>query len=92
MEKQVEQEVIASPSFWRKIRNLYWYHSLSYRLGWYRLKDRAALFIVWRLPKWIIEWSVIRMWSHGTTGIHGNTSPNDLTWNEAHKRWRKPNE
>ncbi len=35
---------------------------------WNRIKERIQFWLVWRLPKWVIYFSVIRAWAYATTG------------------------
>lgn len=72
-------------------RNVYltaddWLFTLTGR-GLSTWRDKLVMGIVWRLPRWVIYWAVIRFWAHGTTGQWGNTHPDELTWSEACKRW-----
>ncbi len=52
-----------------------------------RTSHKVFLWFVWKLPRTVIYWAFIRVWAHGTSGEYGATSPDDLTWHEALKRW-----
>ena len=70
---------------------------VQWQLQWYqnRLRVRAEKLImafVWRLPRRVIYFAVIRVWSHGTTGKFGGTHPDDLGWGEALRRWEQGGE
>jgi hypothetical protein len=52
-------------------------------------EEKFWLWFVWKLPRTLIYWAVIRMWAHGTMGIYDNTTPNELTWGEALERWNR---
>lgn len=54
--------------------------------NWIRT-DNILMAFVWKLPRWVIYWSAIRLWAHGTSGKWGNTSPTELTFDVALDRW-----
>lgn len=67
----------------------YRYHTVGIRTALSELQHKAWMWLVWRLPRRLIYFAVIRVWAHGTMGQYGNTRPDDLGWNEALKRWEK---
>lgn len=55
---------------------------------WWRLnKEKAQMWIAWKLPKWLAKWAAVRVIAHATTAQHGPTSPGELTAIDALKRW-----
>lgn len=56
-----------------------------------RFPEKVIMAIVWKLPKWIIYWSAIRMFAHATTGAYGSTVASELTMFDAVERWSKDN-
>lgn len=54
-----------------------------------RLPEKVIMAIVWRLPKWMIYWAAIRLFSHATTGPYGSTVASELTVFDAVERWSK---
>ena len=60
---------------------------------WFRRKrERLFMRFMWSLPHSWMYMAVIRVWAHGTSGRWGTTAPDDLTWNEALKRWSTSND
>lgn len=45
--------------------------------------DEMAMDIVFKLPKWVIYYAVIKAWSNATTGKYGNSDPSTVTLVEA---------
>ena len=45
------------------------------------------MWIVWKLPRIIIQWSAIRLIAHATQGEYSNTIVPDLMAMEALRRW-----
>jgi hypothetical protein len=43
----------------------------SYRYGWDRAPERLQMAVTWRLPRWVVYWSVVRAGAHATTGKLG---------------------
>lgn len=50
-------------------------------------KEKAILWFVWKLPKWLVYWCAIRLGSHATTGDHSNQNTSELLFIDALKRW-----
>lgn len=71
----------------KRLYSRYRYYSLPLRSRLHRVREAVIRRIVWTLPREIVYWSVIRVWSQGTTRQWGNTHPDELTWGEALKRW-----
>ena len=57
------------------------------KLSKYLKTGNIMMDLVWHLPRWIIYWAGIRLWSHATTGKYGDTQPTGLTMDEILKRW-----
>lgn len=49
--------------------------------------EKAAQWLAWRLPRWLVYWAAIRLGAQATTGPHGGTDPGELPFMEALKRW-----
>lgn len=54
-----------------------------------RFPEKVIMWIVWRLPKWLIYYAAIRLFAHATTGKYGDTVVPDLTMALACQRWSK---
>jgi hypothetical protein len=50
-------------------------------------RERLVLALVWRLPRWLVYWSAIRLMAHATTGRYSSQVVPDLTAMDALKRW-----
>lgn len=53
------------------------------------MRERAMLAFVWRLPRWLVYWSAIRLMSHATAGQYGDQVVPDLLVMDALERWGK---
>jgi len=84
----MEQEAQTPASVIQRLRSRCRYHTFEVRMKLHQWCEKAFMWFIWKLPRGIIYFAVIRMWAHGTTGQYGNTHPEELTWNEALKRWR----
>ena len=51
--------------------------------------ERLQVWLVWRLPRWLIYWATIRLWAHATTGRWSHETPVGMEVNEVLKRWSK---
>lgn len=60
---------------------------LKYQIG--KLKQKAIMAIVWKLPYSIVYWSYIRVASMATTGKWSNTVATDLSMMDALKRFEE---
>lgn len=56
-----------------------------------RAKEWLAGKVAYALPRRVVTWAFIRIWSHGTTGRHGNTNAVEVLPAELLRRWDKPN-
>jgi hypothetical protein len=54
---------------------------------WRKLKERATMWLVWRLPRAIVMWCAIRVAAHATTGRWSHQVVPDLRMMDAIKRW-----
>lgn len=52
-------------------------------------KEKLVMWVVWKLPRWLIYWCAIRLIAYATTGNHSNTIVPDLTAMDALGRWDK---
>ena len=51
------------------------------------MKERAWIWLAWKLPKTLVKWASIRLVSHATTGKYGLTIVPELSAMDAIKRW-----
>ena len=51
------------------------------------IKEKIAIFIAWRLPRYLIMWCAIRLMAYATQGEYSNTVVPDLTAMDALQRW-----
>lgn len=68
----------------------------------YLIKDRKYIIgkkreaverkIAWKLPRKVAMWAAIRLFAHATSGRWGNQIVNELTVDEALKRWDQKND
>lgn len=59
---------------------------------YYRIvKEKIAIWIAWRLPRYLVMWCYMRVGAHATTGAFGNTIVPELSMMDAIKRWEQPN-
>lgn len=54
---------------------------------WRVRKEKLWMAFVWRLPRRLVYWCVIRCFAHGTTGVYGGTHPSSLTFDTLLDRW-----
>jgi hypothetical protein len=54
---------------------------------WRRNRERLAMWVAWRMPRWLAMWCYIRVCAHATTGEWGGTIPNHLDVMTCLKRW-----
>ena len=51
------------------------------------VKEKAAIFIAWRLPPYLVMWCTMRLVAYATQGKYGNTIVSELSAMDAVKRW-----
>lgn len=53
--------------------------------------EALQVWLVWRLPRRLVYWAVIRVWAHATTATPAwqHDTPDSIGWNEALKRWEQ---
>jgi hypothetical protein len=54
------------------------------------LWTRFLWWLAWKLPRRLVYFCHIRLWAWATTGRYGDTRPDELSWDEACKRWETP--
>ena len=54
-------------------------------------KDKLWMWLVWKLPRRLIEWAVSRAFAHATSGKYSNTLGGSLTVVDMMQRWEKDN-
>lgn len=59
----------------------------DFRYEAHKLRERALMKLVWALPREVAYRAAIRVWAHATTGPYGSTVANELTVDEALRRW-----
>lgn len=52
-----------------------------------RARERAAMWLAWRMPRWLAYWCFVRIAAHGTTGEWSGSVPDQLSVMEAMRRW-----
>lgn len=60
---------------------------LMLRIWRKELSDNLWSWIAWRLPRRLVYWSSVRLMTYGTVGKYGTQKPNQLTIDEALRRW-----
>ncbi len=61
------------------------YWDLKYEM--IKKRRKLLMWFVWKLPRPIIYWAVIRATANATTGKYGNTVPTGLGWDTILERW-----
>lgn len=56
-----------------------------------RTKEKLQMQIAWMLPRWLVYWASMRLFSEATMGKYGNTDPSDVRVITCLKRWTKDN-
>ena len=54
-----------------------------------RLRERAAMALAWRLPRWLVYWASVRLGAAATVGRYSETEVPALTMLEALDRWKR---
>jgi len=49
--------------------------------------NKVKIWLVWRLPNWVIYWATIRLIAYATQGQYGNTIVPELSAMDALRRW-----
>lgn len=62
-------------------------HPIDTRYELLKLRERALLWFVNRLPREVVYRAAIRLGAHATTGEYASTVVPDLTFMDAIKRW-----
>ena len=57
----------------------------------HKYTERLQLWIVYRLPRWLIYWAAIRLIAHATQGKYSKQVVPRLTAMDALKRWSDDN-
>ncbi len=52
------------------------------------IKHKLIMWIVWELPRGVVELAAVRVWANATTGKFGTDEPQYVTMDEGLKRWR----
>lgn len=58
---------------------------MKYQIAKY--KEKALMFIAWRLPKSLVMWCAVRVGANATQGNYSNQVVPDLKFMDALKRW-----
>ena len=56
----------------------------------YEIKHRLEqmlIWFVWRLPRTLVMWCVVRAFTHATSDPHGPTHPDEIGYSVVMKRW-----
>lgn len=51
------------------------------------IDTRLGLWVIDRLPRFMVRWAAIRLFVHGTTGPWSSTDPSQLSVQDALARW-----
>jgi len=51
--------------------------------------ERMIQWLVWRMPRSLVEAATIRMWAHATSGPWSGTVAPEVTVDAALRRWAK---
>ena len=51
------------------------------------MSKKIQIWIVWKLPRWLIKWAAVRLIAEATTGEYSSTVVPELRAMEALKRW-----
>ena len=52
-----------------------------------RRLENMTMWVAWHLPKKLVYWCAMRVFSYATCGQYGHESPTDLLAMDAVKRW-----
>jgi len=52
------------------------------------IKHKLIFWFVWKLPKEVVEIATVRTWANATSGKFSCDAPQDITVDQALKRWR----
>ena len=78
-ENQPRQRSLTPRGLWRVA---------SYRFGFYRLPERVQMAVAWHLPRWLVGWAGVRMFSYRTTrSPYGECS--GMPFTEIYQRWEQ---
>ncbi len=50
-------------------------------------REKLAMWIAWKMPRWLVKWCSVRMGAHATTGEYSSQNVPDLSFMDALKRW-----
>lgn len=50
-------------------------------------KEKLMMQIVWWVPRWLVKWCAVRVFSHATTGKWSTQNALELDFPTALKRW-----
>ena len=56
------------------------------RYSIYRIREKFTLWLVWKLPRYLVKWCSVRLIAHATTGKYGSTIVPELSAMDALKR------
>lgn len=51
------------------------------------MKEKIAMFIAWRLPRFLVMWCAIRVVAHATQGEYSSQVVPELSAMDAIQRW-----
>ena len=66
-------------------KGFFMFENLKFRLE--VKKQKLMIWFVWKLPKWLIYYSSLRLLAHATTGKYGKTTESELKAVDALLRW-----
>lgn len=66
---------------------LWWRYQMLPKIR--RRVELSAMWIAWRVPRWLAYWCTIRLAAHATQGPWSKQSVPELTCADALKRWER---
>ncbi len=60
---------------------------LDLRIKRRQMKEKAWMWLAWKLPKTLVMWASVRLISYATVGEYGSTIVPELSAMDALKRW-----
>ena len=54
---------------------------------YYRIREKLATWIAWKLPRYLVMWCAVRLVAHATQGKYSSTVVPELSAMDALKRW-----
>jgi len=62
-------------------------NTICYKFGLYKIPEKMALWVAWKMPHWLVNWCLIRAWAHATQGEYENDLVGEVTMDQVIRRW-----